>query len=186
MVFTLLFSFLVLQRLVELLIAKRNERIMKEKGAREFSPEHYKYIVMLHTGFLLSLFIESYMTDFELSPFFTPLLMIFIVLQALRVWTIRSLGHFWNTKIIILPGAQVVQKGPFKFLRHPNYVLVALELIIIPLLFNAFFTAIVFTALNAWIIRAIRIPAEEAALSEQSNYESTFERIPRFIPNQPK
>ncbi len=186
MIFAFLFTFLVVQRFVELFIARRNERIQKEKGAQEYAPEHYKYIVLLHTAFLISLLLESSLKGYSLSPLFGILFVLFVVLQALRIWTIRSLGHFWNTKIIILPGSDVVKRGPFRFMRHPNYVIVALELIVIPLLFNAFFTAILFTILNAWLIRFVRIPAEEGALKELCNYEATFKSTPRFIPNEPE
>lgn len=110
MIFFYLFIFLVAQRIVELFIARRNERIMKAKGAMEFAPGHYKYIVILHTAFLISFAVEAYLNGFVPSPAFPYFLILFIVLQALRIWTIKSLGPFWNTKIIILPGSEVVKK----------------------------------------------------------------------------
>ncbi|MGP4082143.1 isoprenylcysteine carboxyl methyltransferase family protein [Pseudalkalibacillus sp. R45] len=184
MIFFLLFSFIIAQRLVELKVARRNEKKMKARGAKEFAPEHYKWIVILHTAFLLSLVLESYVKGFVTSPFFPVLFLLFIVLQGLRVWTIRSLGMFWNTKIIILPNANVVKKGPFRFLRHPNYVVVSFELLVIPLMFNAFWTTVLFTILNALLLLLVRIPAEEAALSQQSDYDHQFSATPRFIPQE--
>ncbi|MCF6137628.1 isoprenylcysteine carboxyl methyltransferase family protein [Pseudalkalibacillus berkeleyi] len=186
LVFAFIFIFLIIQRLVELLVARRNETIMKEKGAKEYGSKHYKLIVILHTGFLISLWIEVYYREFDLSLYFPILFIMFLLLQVLRVWTIRSLGYFWNTKIIILPGANVIKKGPFQYLRHPNYVIVAMELFVIPLMFNAFFTAFVFSLFNAILIRFVRIPAEEKALIQNANYQSAFSQTHRFMPSNPK
>ena len=86
-----------------------------------------------------------------------------------RIWCLASLGKFWNTKIIILPGADVVRKGPYKWIRHPNYLIVTTELLVLPLLFGAYFTAIIFAFLNVWML-SVRIPAEEKALKEATNY----------------
>jgi methyltransferase len=91
----------------------------------------------------------------------------------MRVWVISSLGRFWNTKILVLPGANVVKKGPFHFIRHPNYVVVTCEIIVIPLMFGAYFTAVIFTILNI-IILSVRIPKEEAALREVTDYKEIF------------
>ncbi len=186
MIFLLVFSFMIGQRLYELKVAKRNEKEMKARGAKEFAEDHYKWIVLLHTGFFISLVSESYVRGFGVSFFFPLLFVLFIVLQAFRVWTIRSLGIFWNTKIIILPGAKVVKRGPFRYLRHPNYVVVAMEILFIPLMFNAYWTAIIFTVLNALLLRFVRIPAEEEALSIQSDYSDQFANTPRFFPQDGK
>ena len=91
----------------------------------------------------------------------------------MRIWCLTSLGKFWNTKIIILPGADVVIKGPYKFIRHPNYLIVTTELLVLPLLFSAYFTAIVFSILNIWML-SVRIPTEERALKEVTNYKEEF------------
>ncbi|WP_408006579.1 isoprenylcysteine carboxyl methyltransferase family protein [Pseudalkalibacillus sp. A8] len=186
MVFMLVFSFIIGQRLYELKIAKRNENEMKARGAKEFAGDHYKWIVLLHTTFFITLASEAFLRGFMVSFLFPVLFMLFIGLQAFRVWTIRSLGMFWNTKIIILPGAKVVKRGPFRFMRHPNYVVVAMELLIIPLMFNAYWTAIIFTILNALLLRYVRIPVEEEALSRQSDYTDQFADTPRFFPQDRK
>lgn len=162
-----------MQRIIELFIAKRNEEWMKSQGGYEVGKRHYPYMVAMHVGFFSSLLLEFIILDQELSIFFIPLLIVFALTQIMRVWIISSLGRFWNTKIMILPGASVVKKGPFQFMRHPNYTIVALELLVIPLLFNAFITALVFSLLNMWML-SVRIPIEEAALTEETNYTEVF------------
>ena len=96
-------------------------------------------------------------------------------MQALRIWCIRSLGTFWNTKILILPDAQVVRKGPYVYMRHPNYAVVCLEILLLPLMFQAYFTAFCFTLLNITML-SVRIPIEEKALRDATNYNRVFQR----------
>ncbi len=158
-----LFSLVVAQRLFELILAKKHERIMKEAGGFEAGTEHYKWLVALHIGFFLSLFIEVLVKGSELIAFSVLPLVLFLITQGLRIWTIASLGNHWNTKIIILPGADLVKKGPYKWLKHPNYLIVAVEIVVFPLIFHAIFTAVLFTLLNSAMM-FVRIPAEEAAL----------------------
>ena len=160
---------LIAQRLAELLIARRNEQWMKQRGAREFGQTHYRFIVFFHSLFFVSYWIEVTVWDSALSPIWPLLLTIFLFTQLVRVWALTSLGKFWNTKIIVLPGASVVQKGPYRFLKHPNYMVVILEFIIIPLFFQAHYTTILFTVLNLLVL-SIRIPAEEKALNELTEY----------------
>ncbi len=160
---------LIAQRLAELLIARRNEQWMKQRGAREFGQTHYRFIVFFHSLFFVSYWIEVTVWDSALSPIWPLLLTIFLFTQLVRVWALTSLGKFWNTKIIVLPGASVVQKGPYRFLKHPNYMVVILEFIIIPLFFQAYYTTILFTVLNLLVL-SIRIPAEEKALNELTEY----------------
>nr|WP_270180574.1 isoprenylcysteine carboxylmethyltransferase family protein [Alkalihalobacillus sp. CinArs1] len=170
MVFTVFFLLIVGQRLAELMVAKRNERWMKDKGAFEAGKEHYKFIVMLHVAFLAAFFVEGAIRGFQLSSVWTVMLTIFIITQLLRVWTIKSLGRFWNTKIIVLPDANVVTKGPYKFIRHPNYLIVVIEIIALPLIFSSYITALLFTVLNAFLLLKIRIPAEEIALRKATDF----------------
>jgi methyltransferase len=167
-------SFIVLQRLVELTIAKRNEKWIKSRGAIEFGQAHYPIIVLMHGGFLIAFILEVTIFNRQLSPFWQIFLFIFIIAQAVRIWVLASLGRFWNTKIIVLPEAGPVKKGPYRFLKHPNYIVVSIEILIIPLLFNAYSTAILFTLLNIAIL-AIRIPAEERALAQFTCYKSGFQ-----------
>ncbi|GAA0350002.1 isoprenylcysteine carboxyl methyltransferase family protein [Bacillus horti] len=174
MIFWIIIALIVLQRLMELRIAKGNEVWIKEQGGYEVGQKHYPFIVALHVLFFISLIIEASISSFSLGSGWPLLLVIFIVTQALRVWSIVSLGRFWNTKIMILPQAHVQRRGPYRWLKHPNYVIVAIELLVIPLLFGAFVTAVVFTILNAILIGLVRIPAEEKALREATDYSEVF------------
>ncbi|MCM3757670.1 isoprenylcysteine carboxyl methyltransferase [Sporosarcina aquimarina] len=173
MFFWIVISIVILQRLAELVIAKNNEKRMKAQGAYEVGASHYPAIVLLHTAFFVSLLVEVLIRKPELSPIWGILLTIFLLTQVLRVWCLASLGKYWNTKIIILPGADVVMKGPYKFIRHPNYVIVATEILVLPMIFGAYFTAITFTLLNAWMM-SVRIPQEEQALKDATNYKEKF------------
>ncbi|KIL52864.1 isoprenylcysteine carboxyl methyltransferase family protein [Jeotgalibacillus campisalis] len=169
-----IFILVVVQRLVELVAAKRNERWMKSQGAFEAGASHYPFMLALHIGFFLSLLVETILFDRSLSPFWPLLLTLFLVAQGFRIWCLVSLGKYWNTKILILPGANVVRKGPYKWLKHPNYVVVTIELLILPLLFQAFVTAVLFSLLNGLML-AVRIPTEERALKGSTNYREVFE-----------
>lgn len=180
--FYLFYLFVVCQRLVELKFAKRNERLMKEKGAMEFGQEHYGYMVSMHVAFLLSILLEVLFLSKEISPLWPVLFTLFIGAQLMRVWSILTLGQYWNTKIIILPNADVVKKGPYRFIRHPNYLVVSLEIIVFPLLFQAYFTAFIFSILNAWML-SVRIPLEEKALKyTTSDYSYYVQEKSRFTP----
>ncbi|MBD8068157.1 isoprenylcysteine carboxyl methyltransferase family protein [Bacillus sp. PS06] len=183
--FVLFFSFLLVQRLVELYIAKKNEAWMKANGAYEVGEEHYKYIVGIHILFFLSYFIEVYQKGTQFSSWFPFLMTMFVLTQLIRIWIIKSLGRYWNTKIIILPNKEIITRGPYRFLRHPNYVVVVIELMLIPLIFNAYLTAILFSILNL-IILSIRIPAEEEALIKLTDYEDKFSNTQRFFPRTTK
>ncbi|MGN7477698.1 isoprenylcysteine carboxyl methyltransferase family protein [Solibacillus silvestris] len=174
MIFHFIMAFVVAQRLVELFIAKRNEKSMLAKGAYEVGASHYPLMILLHAAFFVSLFIEVLYYKSIFTPHYA-LLFVFLLLQLLRVWCLLSLGTFWNTKIIVLPGANVVVKGPYSYIRHPNYLVVCLEIAVLPLMFQAYVTAICFTILN-FIILSIRIPIEERALKEATDYAAPEQR----------
>ena len=173
MVFSIVISIVILQRLIELIIAKRNEKWMRRQGAFEAGASHYPVMVSMHIGFFISLLAEVFLFGRSLSPAWILFLVVFLMTQVARIWCLTSLGKFWNTKIIILPGADVVQKGPYKWIRHPNYVIVTTELLVLPLMFGAYITALIFTLLNAWML-SVRIPAEEKALKKATNYSKKF------------
>lgn len=148
-----------LQRLAELVIARRNTRRLLAAGAVEHAPGHYPLLVLLHAAWLVSL-------PLVVPPDRWPdplLLALFLVLQGVRVWVLATLGGRWTTRILILPGAPPVRHGPYRFLRHPNYWVVALEIAVLPLAFGARTHALAFTALNAALLLLVRIPAEERA-----------------------
>ncbi|OMP66064.1 isoprenylcysteine carboxyl methyltransferase family protein [Domibacillus epiphyticus] len=175
MIFLFIITIVCLQRIVELVIARRNEKWMRKQGAVEAGAEHYPLIVALHICFFISLAVEVVMMERSLSPWWPLLLTLFLFAQAGRVWSLFSLGRFWNTKIIILPGAKVVKRGPYRWIRHPNYVIVAAEILVLPLLFQAYYTALVFSVLNA-IVLSIRIPTEEKALMKATDYNEIFRK----------
>lgn len=173
MFFTIVITIVILQRLIELIIARRNEQWMLRQGAYEAGARHYPLMVVMHVAFFLALLLEVSIVNRALSPFWIVLLILFLIAQVARIWCLTSLGKYWNTKIIILPGADVVKKGPYRFMRHPNYVIVTTELLVLPLLFSAYFTAILFSLLNIWML-SVRIPMEEKALKEATNYKEKF------------
>jgi methyltransferase len=181
--FLVFWCFLVIQRLTEVRIAKKNERVLREKGAVEAGKDHYHWMVLMHASFFVLFFIEVIV--FHASPPFWWMapFVLFIAAQIIRIWAIKSLGVYWNTKIILLPGANVVARGPYRFMRHPNYLVVSLEILVIPLIFGAYFTAILFTILNIFMLR-VRIPAEEKALMELTDYERSHGQKQRFFPTQ--
>ncbi|EKN69540.1 hypothetical protein BABA_08936 [Neobacillus bataviensis LMG 21833] len=179
--FILFLSFVILQRVVELFIAKRNEKWMKRHGAVEFGKRHYKYMVAMHVLFFLVFITEKVLLNRLLSPIWPIVLCLFCFAQFIRIWALATLGMYWNTKILVLAGAKVVRKGPYRFLKHPNYFVVAIELLVVPLLFTAYYTAFLFTLLNV-IMLMIRIPEEEKALRALTEYDGAFKDCHRFIP----
>ena len=154
---------IISQRLGELVIAKNNEKWMKERGGIELGEGHYKWFIILHVFFFVSLFFESTLYNQVNRSLNYLLLFLFIVTQLGRVWCIASLGRFWNTKIIILPNVTLIRNGPYKYVKHPNYIIVGMELLIIPLMFGSYITAIVFPVLH-YILLRVRIPKENKAL----------------------
>ena len=160
-----IFIFIILQRVVELAIARRNEKWMIDKGGVEWGGEHYKWFIIVHLLFFFSILIEVSIRDYSGFVLNKTLFALFVITQLARVWCIQSLGRFWNTKIIILPGRSLISRGPYKYVKHPNYIIVGMELFIIPLLFGAYITAILFPVLHILLL-FIRIPLENKALSE--------------------
>ena len=154
----LILGLVTLQRLAELWLARRNTRRLLGEGATEHGARHYPLIVAVHAGWLLALWV--------LAPgnrISWPLLVIFMLLQLARVWVIATLGRRWTTRIIILGDAPLVREGPFRYVRHPNYLVVAAEILVLPLVFGLWQVALVFTLLNAAVLW-VRIRAEDRAL----------------------
>jgi methyltransferase len=158
-------SYTVLQRVSELFISGRNEKLLRKNGAVEYGKSHYKYMVILHTLFLISVAAE-YLINYSsrnVAEFNILLLFFFIVLQVFRFYTIYSLGKFWNTKILRIPGVPLVKKGIYKYVKHPNYFIVVMEIALIPLILNCYYTAGLFSILNLLML-SVRIKAENEAL----------------------
>ncbi|MGF1621935.1 MAG: isoprenylcysteine carboxyl methyltransferase family protein [Rhodomicrobiaceae bacterium] len=150
--------FVTLQRLAELVYARRNEARLHARGAQEHAPGHYPAIVLLHAAWLVGLWVLAIGTAPD-----TIWLVIFAVLQALRIWVLLTLGERWTTRIIVLPGEPLVAKGPYRIFSHPNYMVVIGEIFVLPMAFGLFFYAAVFSLLNGLIL-FIRIRAENKAL----------------------
>jgi len=148
-----------LQRAGELALARYNTARLLVRGAREIGGGHYPLMVAMHACWLLSLWAWGYDQRVNL-----PALAAFVVLQGFRGWVVATLGSRWTTRIIVLPGAPLVTTGPYRYLSHPNYVVVAAEIAVLPLALGLPLTALVFTVLNALVL-GIRIRAENNALA---------------------
>jgi len=156
-----------LQRLLELGFSRRNERILRARGAVERGKEHYPLIVAMHTLWLLSTLVEGTLRGPDFPAYWPVPLALFLLVQPLRYWAVFSLGENWNTKILVVPGAELVRRGPYRYLRHPIYVVVVVEIFTLPLIFGAWITALLFSVLNA-ILLSVRIREENRALAELS------------------
>lgn len=149
------------QRIAEIGWARRNERRLRRRGAVEHGAGHYPVMVAMHAGWLAATALETSVTR-RVHP---RLLIGYALLQPLRYWVIRSLGDRWTTRIFVVPGEEPVSDGPYRVLRHPNYAVVAAEIVLLPSSLGAPRTAGCFTVLNA-LLMAVRIPAEERALAD--------------------
>lgn len=169
-------------RLLELRIANRNRRLLLERGGIEVAPGHYPWMVALHTAWLISCPLEVWLLDRPFIPWLgVTALILFLGAFALRYWVISTLGERWTTRIVCLPGVPPVTGGPYRWLRHPNYLAVVLEIASLPLVHTAWLTALVFSLLDAFLLR-VRIRAEEEGLSRLTNYDAAFAGRPRLIP----
>jgi len=161
MTFILFISFIILLRIGELILSRRNEIWLLQNGAIEYGQKHYPYIVALHVLFIVSLIAEySTKQTASFSLFFFVLYLFFL---AFKTWVITSLGKFWNTKIYHISDFPLIKNGAYKFIQHPNYLIVIAEIAIIPLVFHLYYTAIAFTMLNA-IMLSVRITEENKVL----------------------
>jgi methyltransferase len=163
--FTLLVAAVALERVAELVVSVRNAAWSRARGGRETGQRHYVAMVALHTGLLAGALAETWTR----RPDFVPalgwtMLALVVASQALRWWCIATLGHQWNTRVIVVPGLPRVTGGPYRWLPHPNYVAVVVEGFALPLVHTAWITALVFSACNA-VLLVVRIRVEEAALA---------------------
>src|ERR1700761_385841 len=157
MYFIVFILIIIIQRLSELYISRQNEKWLLANGAIQYGQSHYPYIVAMHTLFIISLITEYILRDD--TPISYTFLVLFILVLLFKFWALSSLGHYWNTKIYRIPGVYPVKKGPYKIFKHPNYGEVVCEIAIIPLVFHLYYTAIIFTVLNA-IMLSVRISVE--------------------------
>ena len=163
--YTILVALVGVERLAELVVAKRNLAWSLARGGRETGFSHYPFMVALHTGLLVGCVVEVWVGDPPFIPWLgATMFVVLLASQALRWWCIRTLGHQWNTRIVIVPDLPRITGGPYRLFSHPNYVAVVAEGIALPLIHTAWITAIVFTVLNA-ILLTVRIRSENHALA---------------------
>lgn len=163
-------SFLILalvtaQRIGELFLDRSNTAALLLQGGEEHGAEHYKFFLILHSAWLVSLLIWVVSTGAEPNWL---LLGLYILLQAGRLWVLRTLGRYWTTRIITVPSAPLVMSGPYRFVRHPNYVVVVCEIALLPLVFDGWEIALVFSVLNAALLH-VRIRTEDSVLASRKN-----------------
>ncbi len=166
MAFILFISFIILIRIIELNYSAKNERWLLKNGAVEYGQKHYPVMVLMHVSFLCALIIEY--TLKQPGSFNQFLLACYFILLLLKVWTIWSLGNFWNTKIYHISGLPLIIRGPYKYISHPNYILVTIEIAIIPLIFHLYYTAVIFSVLNAAMLY-VRIKEEDKVLKSNES-----------------
>jgi len=180
--YTLLVALVALGRLFELRIAARNRRALLARGGVEVAPEHYPWMVALHTVLLFASPLEVWLLGRPFVPALAAVMLLLLVLAAaLRWWVISTLDGRWTTRIVVLPGVAPITGGPYRFLRHPNYLAVILEIFSLPMIHTAWLTAIVCSLADALLLR-VRIRAEEAGLSRASDYAAALGDRPRLVP----
>lgn len=159
---------IVIQRLSELAVSRRNYRWALQQGGREYGAQHYWLFVVLHTLWIVAFNLEWLLLKPAMPKIWPYLLIIILVAQLLRYWVITTLGRRWNTRIVVINRLPLVRTGPFRFFKHPNYLAVVLEIAAIPAFIGAWYTAIIFSIVNGALLFFIRIPAEERALKESA------------------
>ena len=160
--FQWILAFVIAQRLAELVWSNRNTRRLMAGGGMELGARHYPLFILLHGSWLLSL---ALLVPADAAVIW-PLFWLFALLQLGRLWLLASLGRYWTTRVITVPGAPLVRSGPYRFLRHPNYLIVSGEVAVVPLMVGAWAIALVFSLLNAALLRH-RIAVEEAGLADR-------------------
>lgn len=180
--YLLLIAVIVVERFGELLITRRNAARLRARGGVSAGEAHYPFMVMLHTALLFGAPLE---VVFLARPFLAwlgwPMLVLVGGTMALRYWAISALGDRWTTEIFVVPGEPPKVGGPYRYVRHPNYLAVIVEVAALPLVHTAWLTALLGSIGNAFVLRA-RIRAEEAALAGASQYVEALGDRPRFLP----
>ena len=163
--YTLLVAVIAVLRVRELGVSKRHLRVLEGRGAIEVGAGHYPWMVALHTTFLLSCVAEVWLLDRPWRPLVaTAAMLVLVAATALRWWTLATLGERWTTRVLVVPGEDLVRAGPYRWLRHPNYLVVVMEIAAIPLVHCAWLTAGVFSIANLVLLKE-RIRVEDEALS---------------------
>ncbi len=168
--FTVLLVLVGLERVAELVVSRRNAAWSTSRGGVESGRRHYKVMVVLHTGLLVGALVEVSTRRPPMLPLLAAgMLLLVLASQGLRWWCISTLGPRWNTRVIVVPGLPLVCDGPYRWMRHPNYVAVVVEGLALPLVHSAWITATVFTVLNA-VLLSVRIKVEDAALDTATQH----------------
>jgi methyltransferase len=168
-----IFAFILLQRLYEVIASKSNYNTLSAMGAQEFHPESFRNIAIMHALYFAALLFESYPWQLPLDLWTILCLIAVITLAGLRLWCMSALRPYWNVRIIVVPGAHVRRTGPYRFLRHPNYWVVVMEFIFLPLLLRAPITMILFSIANLVLLQR-RIRLEEEVLRKFTDYDQVF------------
>jgi methyltransferase len=164
LLYTLLVALVAAERAAELVVSRRHERRLRARGAVEVGAGHYPFMVALHASFLLACPAEVWLLDRPFRPALAAVAgLALVATMALRWWVIATLGERWTTRVLVLPGAPLVAGGPFRWLRHPNYLAVAVEMFALPLVHGAWLTALLWGGTNLGLL-AVRIAAEDPAL----------------------
>lgn len=182
LLFTALVAAVALERLYELILARRNAAAALAQGGWETGQGHYRVMQLLHTAFLVAVVLEVWLLE---RPFLlglgVPMLVLVATTMAVRYWVVRTLGERWNTRIIVVEGWAPATDGPYRYLRHPNYVIVVVELAALPLVHTAYLTAALFTVANLALLW-VRIRAEDTALARWPGYTDALGDLPRYVP----
>lgn len=174
--FTAVVAVVAFERIFEVWLSRRNARRVQARGGVEYGGEHYRWMALLHTGFLFAAVAEVWLLRRPWIPWLATVAVVCIVsTMLLRYWAVVTLGDRWNTRVLCEPGAPRITGGPYRFLRHPNYLAVRVELVALPLLHCAWWTAMLFTLLNAWMLR-VRIAVEDRALDECASASANIAR----------
>jgi len=163
--YAVLIGAVAVERLVEMVVAEHHRTVSRARGGVEFGARHYSAMVALHAALLAGCLFEAIMLHRPFIPALGwPMFAVVLAAQALRWWCITALGYQWNTRVIVIPGASRITGGPYRFVPHPNYIAVIAEGCALPLVHTAWVTAVIFSALNAWLLRT-RVKVENAALA---------------------
>jgi len=177
-----LIGLVVLERVLELVITERNARRLRARGGFEVGRAHFLPMALLHTGLLVAAPLEVFRLGRPWVPLLgAVMLLLLAATMALRYWAITSLGDRWTTRVFVVPGEPPIAGGPYRWLRHPNYLAVIVEVAALPLIHGAWWTAIAFSLGNALVLRT-RIRVEEAALRSHSDYQGVLGDRPRIVP----